>query len=74
MPTKQASSALAGEIRAELARRRLTPIQLANATGISVHKIRRRLSGDVGFTVDELSAISTFLERDPASLLLGGAA
>lgn len=74
MPTRSASLTAAGEIRSHLARQRLTQTNLADGTGITIHALRRRLSGEVPFTLDELSAIAAFLSVDAGSLLVGAVA
>lgn len=54
-------SALAGEIRAELARQNLTYSALAEATGITPSTISRRLQGVKPFDLDEIHTIAQFL-------------
>ena len=60
---------LAAEVRAEMARQRVTPSQLAEATGISRATLGRRLSGQLAFTVDELALISTHLQVAPSRFI-----
>lgn len=65
------SGRVAAEVRAELARRRLTTRELAVGAGIALTTLRRRLAGESAFTLDELAAIAgcfgiplmTLLER-----------
>lgn len=71
MPTHQASKALAGEIRARLARAGQTQIELSAASGIPISKLRRRLSGEAKFSVDELAAIADALGVHSAELIPG---
>jgi transcriptional regulator with XRE-family HTH domain len=63
------TSDTAGAVRAELARRRLSGRDLAAALGWSERTLRRRLGGDLPFTVDELLAVAKFLEIPVAELL-----
>ena len=53
---------IAGEIRAELARRGFSAADLADATGITRATLRRRLAGESPFNFDELAAVSAHLE------------
>jgi transcriptional regulator with XRE-family HTH domain len=52
---------LAAEIRAEMARQRVSINQLAAGTSISASTLYRRLNGVKPFNVDELDAIAVFL-------------
>lgn len=52
---------LADEVRAELARQRLSARELADALGVSQHTVGRRLSGDTPFNTVELMVASAFL-------------
>lgn len=52
---------LAAEVRAEMARQRLTPIDVANGTDISYATIKRRLAGQYPFTMEEFGAVARFL-------------
>jgi hypothetical protein len=54
-------SSVAAEVRAELARQSKTHTSLADATGISVDTLRRRLAGQKPFYVEELGSVSRFL-------------
>lgn len=53
---------IAGEVRAELARRRLTGRKIARALGMSEVYVSRRLTGQVPFNVNDLSAIAELLD------------
>lgn len=54
-------SSVAAEVRAELARQAKTQQSLAQATGISVDTLRRRLAGLKPFYVEELGSVCRFL-------------
>lgn len=56
-------------IRAEMARRRLSQIELGRVLGRSQAAVSRRLAGETEFTVKELAAAATWLHVSPASLL-----
>lgn len=56
---------MAAEVRAEMARQRITPAQLADATDISRATLGRRLSGQYSFTVEELGSIAEYLDMNP---------
>jgi transcriptional regulator with XRE-family HTH domain len=52
---------VAAEVRAEMARQKYGPTQLAAAASISRPRLHRRLSGTVPFNTDELIAIGQAL-------------
>ena len=54
--------AVAAEVRAELARHRLSGVRAAKALGWSQNYISRRLSGTVPFDVADLAALADLLE------------
>lgn len=54
-------TAVAAEVRAELARQNKTYTSLAAATDISVDTLRRRLNGLKPFYVEELGSVCRFL-------------
>lgn len=54
-------TALAAEVRAELARQNKTYVSLAAATDMSDATLRRRLAGHKPFYVEELVSVSRFL-------------
>jgi len=60
MPTNRVD--VAAEVRAVLARKRISQRQLAKALGLTQPVIWRRLRGDVQFSVDELQAVAEFVE------------
>lgn len=55
-------TAIAAEVRAELARQQKTKKSMAAATGISPHTLTRRLAGEQPFYAEELQDIVVFLE------------
>ena len=61
----------ADNIRAEMARRRVTQIAVATHLGMSQAAVSRRLNGDKEFAVSELLAVA-FLLGVTAIDLLGG--
>lgn len=62
---------VAAEVRAQLARQRITQQELAAATGLSQASISERLRGKTPFTTDDLERISEALGVHPA-VLVGG--
>jgi transcriptional regulator with XRE-family HTH domain len=54
--------AIAGEVRAELARQKLSGVRVARQLGWTQNYISRRLSGTVPFDVADLQAIADLLE------------
>jgi transcriptional regulator with XRE-family HTH domain len=60
---------VAANVRAEMARQRITQNDLIAATGWSQQKISRRLTGTVAFDVAELAVIADYLGKEPAELL-----
>lgn len=61
---------VASEIRAEMARQRVTQRQLGEALGIHQTQVARRLRGDIAFNTVELEKTAEFL-RVPITRLLG---
>lgn len=61
---------VAGALRAELARRKLTSLDLARVLDTSQSSAARRLSGEVGLDLDELATIASWLGLPPTALLL----
>lgn len=55
-------TSLAAEIRAEMARQKVSVNNLSNGTGISASTLYRRLDGVKPFYVEELDAIGRFLK------------
>lgn len=62
---------VAAEVRAELARARLSQQQLATIIGKEQTYVSRRLKGEVPFTVDEVVIIAGYLGIAPRQLLAG---
>jgi transcriptional regulator with XRE-family HTH domain len=67
------SQQVVSNIRAEIARRRVSQRVVAERLGISQPAFSARLAGKTSLDIDELFAIADLLEVDPAALL-GGAA
>jgi len=63
------TAVVAGNARAEMARRRVTQQRLAHRLGISQQGVSARLNGRVAFSVDELVAVADELGVTPAALL-----
>jgi transcriptional regulator with XRE-family HTH domain len=63
------TNAIAGVIRAEMARRRWTQKKLRDATGWSVPFLSRRVAGTVGFSVAELVQLAAVIGADPVQIL-----
>lgn len=61
LDAEAASRAVAGEVRAELARQRRTAVDMAGALGITPHTAGRRLSGESPFTVLEIAKVAAWL-------------
>ena len=63
MATHQSTAAerLRGEIRAEMARRKITRQALSDASSIPLHALDRRLSGAVDISFDESVRIAAAL-------------
>lgn len=65
----QLASYIAGEMRAQRGRLKLTYDQLADRAGIPTSRAHRVLSGDVMMDVNVLVALSQALELDPGALV-----
>lgn len=63
------SDTVAANVRAEMARRKISQRALADKIGISHASIYRRLRGELAFDVDELGAIADALGIDVRALL-----
>jgi transcriptional regulator with XRE-family HTH domain len=55
------TATIIGELRALMARRRVTQGQLADVLGCSAQSVTRRMKGDKSFTIDELDTIAAYL-------------
>lgn len=62
---------VAGEVRAHMARRRVTQVQLAEMLGIKQVSVSERLRGKTPFRLDELGIIADAFGIHPAALLGG---
>lgn len=60
---------VAGGVRAELARRRMSASELARQTGLKQSYLSRRMTGETPFNVDDLAQIAAAL-RVPMSTLI----
>ena len=70
MKNMNASNAVAMNIRAELARRRVSQHKLAQHLGKSQTWVHRRLSGNVSLSINDIMLIADFLGL-PITELLG---
>jgi transcriptional regulator with XRE-family HTH domain len=61
MQTNTYATRVAASVRAELARKKITQGQLADALGMTQPAISRRVSGQLPFDVDEIQRIAEFL-------------
>lgn len=68
------SLAAAANVRAEVARRNITQVQIAAALGLPQSGVSRRMKGTVPFSLDELSAMAALLDVPLSDLLDGVAA
>lgn len=66
---QRVSAEVAGNVRAEIARARLTQAKVATGAGIPLSSFTRRLSGQTPFSVDEVDAIASFLGLPLSTLL-----
>lgn len=67
--TNAVSRTVADNIRAEMARRKMSQRALADALGKPQPFVYRRLAGRVAFDVDELAQIAGLLDMDARDLL-----
>lgn len=67
-PPSLLSAQVAAELRAELARQKLSTTSLASWIGCPRSWVARRLSGEV-LTIDDLSTLTTALHVQPSDLL-----
>ena len=61
--------AVAGEVRAAIARKGVTQSEVAQLVGMSSTSMSRKLAGANALTVDELIAIANALDVSPSSLI-----
>lgn len=69
MPATSLTQLVAGQVRAEMARARISGTQLAEKIGRSHPYVSRRLMGSVAFDTDDLAAISEALGVSVVSLM-----
>ena len=69
MPTSSASERVAAEVRAALARRKISTRQLAADLGASQSHTARRVTGKVPFSLDELERVADYLGVPVAELI-----
>lgn len=67
---REGRTTVAGNVRAEMARKRVNQTKLAAALGKSQAYISRRISGDTPMDLDDLLAIARYLGCDLSDLLL----
>lgn len=60
---------VAGQVRAELARKNKTAAELAVVLGCTPQTVGRRLNGRVDFTVTEIMRIAEWLDLNASELL-----
>lgn len=60
---------VAGNVRAEVARKRLRQAQMATALGMTQQALSRRMTGDVEFSASEVQAIANLLGVPVADLM-----
>lgn len=63
---------VAGGVRAELARRRMSASKLARQTGLKQSYLSRRMTGETPFNVDDLALIAAALGVSMSTLIPGG--
>lgn len=63
------SQRVAGNVRAELARLRITQAAAAAYLGISQTAFSRRLLGNIAFDLEEISQLSKFLDVSVGALI-----
>ncbi|WP_029291819.1 helix-turn-helix transcriptional regulator [Cellulomonas sp. HZM] len=69
MQTQSHAQRVADEVRAAMARRRVTQTMVADRLNMSQAAVSRRLSGSVAFDVNELAAVADLLGIESADLL-----
>lgn len=68
MPTDLRDT-VAGAVRAEMARRRMTQQGLADQLGVGQWWVSKRLTRSIPFTIEDLERIATALQLPPAHFL-----
>jgi len=64
---------VAANVRAELARHRISQTAVAKHLGVSRQNVAQRLNGTVDFRVGELITIASLLNIDPSAFLVDAA-
>jgi transcriptional regulator with XRE-family HTH domain len=72
--TQTLSGQVAATIRAEMARRKVSQAQVADAIGVSQAAISRRLGGQTPFELDELTTVAGLLDMAVGDLIESNAA
>lgn len=72
MEDASTSEAIAGAVRAAMARRRMTQVELREAAEWSTSYLRRRVEGEVDVSLSDLIKVAGALRCDPASIISGG--
>lgn len=67
--TLNLNESAAAEVRAEMARQRLSAPALAGTLGWQTHVLRRRLNGEVAFNLAELHEVAEALNVPPSSFI-----
>ena len=67
---QEGRSTVAGNVRAEMARKKVNQTKLAAAMGKSQAYVSRRISGEVPMDLDDLLSITRYLGCELADLLL----
>lgn len=70
MAADQDAIRVANNIRAEVARRRLSQVKLAEQVGIRQQALSRRLNGTTPFRIDELARIAEVLDMPLSELVV----
>ena len=70
MAADQDAIRVANNIRAEVARRRLSQVKLAEQVGIRQQALSRRLNGTTPFRIDELARIAEVLDIPLSELVV----
>lgn len=71
--TQTFTAQVAANVRAELARRGLSQVDIAATLGVSQAAVSRRLSGSVPLDVNEVAAIADLLGITPSQLVSAAA-
>lgn len=71
--TQTFTAQVAANVRAELARRGLSQVDIATTLGVSQAAVSRRLSGSVPLDVNEVAAIADLLGITPSQLVSAAA-